>query len=864
MKRLLKQLKPILYALPIAASTLTAETPPDARIHDLDAFIVEQTAMLQPESLSPLSARVTTLFGEDLDVMGSPRAVSVITPEVQALLGIEDYDTLPRFGAGTQRKNYFGLAGSAFLRGARAGTYFNGMLRAYQRNQMPMSFGSLEGLQLVKGPAPANLSPTLVGGFVVQQPKQPFYDRARSEVQLQVGSDNHRRLQWDAGAPFLLSDRPAAFRVSTTFNRADRFYERIQHDFESIYGALKVRLSNRLELFIGGEIYNFRSSEVPGYNRPTQDLIDNRNYIIGEAPDLRSSEWGGNAVRSLLEYPYTLVASPALQALAISGNIARERIPENLRSEMIYLGDAAGRSQVYRLHPADQIPGFVYGNDPDRLNALMQGAQAALDQIDPTLQDAYLYTPEYFAAGGSVLTEPISARTILADERDRVDSEDFIFFADLDGRIDSDRSWRWRFFSEGLKTEKFSTYGFAMDTRQFIANTALEWHQRLPDQSTSFTAGIDLRGSYAKMLQDFDAEPFSRRDLTQPISGNSVVLTGPQRGPDGLNYWSTFGTASQVSQLYQTAAFISARSAIRSDFELFYGLRAEQAWYRGKLPTELDRASDQQRADRRQTGSEFLYQVSLNPIWKPHAQFHIYGALQVGKAVSPGDGGTIAGPSTFTDVELYEVGLKTRSEDEQFFLSLALYHWDQANFSNRDASARPLYGRGLEVESTYSPREWLSFLFAFTAQRTVLKTATLGFGTVYLTEEEWALRGGILNGADNRDISATNPDRVMSGLPELSSHLYTLIDLPAGWSFGGGPLWRDAHWNDMGRNLRIPSSVLWNAHLGWEHNHFSLRLRVDNLFDTDTMIALEPIFAANTLILPGEGRSWRLSANYQF
>lgn len=864
MKRPLKTLKHILYAMPVILTTGLAETPSESRIHDLDAFVVEQTAMLQPESLSPLSARVTTLFGENLSVMDSPRAVSVITPEVQRLLGIEDYDTLPRFGAGTQRKNYFGLAGSAFLRGARAGTYFNGMLRAYQRNQMPMSFGSLEGLQMIKGPAPANLSPTLVGGFVIQQPKQPFYDRARSEVQIEFGSDNHRRLQWDAGAPFLFGDKPAAFRLSTTLNRADRYYDRIEHDFESIYGSMKVRLSNRLELFIGGEYYNFRSSEIPGYNRPTQDLINNRNYIIGEAPDIRSSVWQGNAVRTLLVYPYTMIVDQSLQALAIPGDIARDRIPDYLRTEMIYLGDSNGRDQVYRLRPANEIPGFVYGNDPARLALLMHEAQAALDQIDPSFQDAYLYTPEYLAAGGEVLTETISRRNILADERDRVDSEDFIFFADLDGRIDSERSWRWRFFSEGLKTEKFSTYGFAMNTRQFIANTVLEWHQTLPDRKTSFTTGIDFRGSYAKMLQDFDAEPFSRRDLTQPITGNSVVLTGPQTGPDGLNFWSTFGTASQVSQLYQSAIFLSTRSEIRPDFEIFFGVRGEQAWYRGKLPSELDRVSEQQREDRRLSGSEFLYQLSINPIWKPSSQLHLYGAVQIGKAVSPGDGGTIAGPTTFTDVELYEIGLKARSEDEQFFLSLAVYHWDQANFSSRDASARPLYGRGLEIESSYSPQEWLSFLFAFTAQRTVLKTGTLGFGTVYLTEEEWALRGGILNGADNRDISASNPDRVMAGLPELSSHLYTVIDLPAGWSFGGGPLWRDAHWNDMGRNLRIPSSILWNAHLGWENDRFSIRLRVDNVFDTETMIALEPIFAANTLILPGEGRSWRLSANYQF
>lgn len=855
---------PVTGMLLLYAATSTHGAPREETVIDLDAFIVEQTQQAQPESLSPLGTRVKSLFGQELDLMDTPRAVSVITPATRDMLGIDSYDALSKVASGTQRENYFGLAGSAFLRGARAGTYFNGMLRAFNRNEMPMSFGALEGLQLVKGPSPANLSPTLVGGFVLQEPKQPFYDRARSEVKISYGSRNSRRLQVDTGAPFMLGERPAAYRLSYTGNRANRYYDNIRHDYDSIYGSMKVQLSSRQQLFFGAEYYNFRSSEAPGYNRPSADLIRNRQYIIGEAPDITSSAWNNTVVRTLVEYPYNMIVDPAMHALAIRGDIARQRIPENLRQHMIDLSTPQGREQVYRLQASDDVPGFVYNGNPAVLAAMQATTATALAQIDTPLEDAYLYTPEYFAAGGKVLTDEISRRSILADSRDKADSQDFIFFADLETRLDSERSWRLKFFSEGMETEKESTYGFAMHTRQMLANLVWEWQQILPDQRTTYSAGIDLRGSYAQMAQDFDAEPFSRRDLTQPIRGNSVVTAGPQTGPDGQNYWSTFGGASNLSHLQQLAAFFSGKTQLHEKFELMYGLRAEQAWYRSRLPAKVDRATDAFRESRRDQGADQLYQVSLNPLWKVHSQIHLYGALQFGKAVSPADGGTIAGQSTITDVELYEFGIKARSPDDRFFMSMAVYHWNQSTFSIRDASALPLRGQGFELETIYSPLDSLTLIGGFTAQRVHLRTELLGFGALFLTEEEWALQGGILNAAGGRNVRSSNPDHVMDGVPELSAHLYAAWELPAGFRISGGPLWRDSHWHDMGRNLKIPSAVLWNAQLYWEHGNFSLRLHVDNIFDKDTMIALEPIFAAGTLILPGEGRSWKLSAGYQF
>jgi hypothetical protein len=834
-------------------------------VFDLDAFSVEQTALSRPESLSPADARTGLLFGEELGYLDIARGFTAISAATRQLLGIDDLESLATYGAGSQRVNYFGLAGAPFMRGARAATYFNGMLRAYQRNEMPLSFGSAEGLQLVKGPTPANLSPGLVGGLLNQEPKSPYYDRARGSLELGVGAFATRHWQLDAGAPLLLGRRPAAYRVSYSGHRAERAYDFIRHDYDSLYGALKIKLDARRSLFVGGELYDYRSSEAPGHNRPTPQLLATRAYVLGEPPDLSSAAWGGTAVRTLTEYPYTQLVQPALHALAVPGEIARAEIAPGLLGLLINLNEPAQLERVYALRPAAAVPAYVHGGDPATLAHLQAAARAALDQVDVRTQDAYVYTPAYFAAGGRALTRTISRTRILADPRDFADARNFIAFADLDTRLDGDRSWRLRGFAEGLESDKVSTYGFAMRTRQMLANLLAEYRAQAGFWDSSWSAGLDWRIHYGKMLQDFDAEPFSRRDLTRAtISGNSVVAAGAATDPAGQRLWSSYAGATQLSHLQQVATFITGRSRPTERLELFYGARVEQAWYRTALPAEVAAASPAERAARRAADDVQLYQLTFNPLYRIHPGLSAYLALQLGRAIAPADGGTIAGRSSFTDVELSEAGLKGVALARRLAWSLAAYHWDQATYSTRDAAANPLRARGLEFESTWSATDRLTLLAAFTAQRVHLRQETVGFGAIPLDEQGWALNGGILNGAGGRDVRARNPDMVFAGVPEVSAHLYAVAQLPGNLQLSGGPLWRDGHWSDMGRTLRIPSSVLWNLQLAWQRGPWQVSARVENLFDAAYWIALDPVFAAGTLVLPGERRRWDVTVRYAF
>jgi outer membrane receptor protein involved in Fe transport len=840
----------------LAATSLRGDNVESQQIVELEAFIVEETAQTQPETLSPLSVRMDSLFGEDMTALEIPRAVTVLSPEMRELLQVDSYEALDRFGAGTQRLNFFGLAGSAFLRGTRAGTYFNGMLRAYQRNEMPMSFGALDGLEIIKGPVPANFSPTLVGGAVNQRPKSPFYDMARGAVEIEFGSWDQRQLQVDYGAPLTLLGKPAAYRVSYTGHRSERYYENVPNDFDSLYGAVKIKLSNRHRLFLGGEIYDFRSSEIPGINRPTQDLIKSGRYVIGEPALLTSSTWDNEVVRPLVSFPYTFSVNPALFALAVPGEIARERIDSSLLSHMLDLNNPDVIESIYEPVDISSVPGFAsWGHS---------GASGYLAQVDKQVQDAYIYTPAYFEAGGTVLTKQLQKNRVLADPGDVADSRDYIAFADLETRLDGDQRLLTRFFLEDLTTTKSSTYGFAFNSEQLVLQGKIEYQRILDSVFSSVSTGLDFRYTDALVLQDFDAEPFSRRDLSlDGISLNSIVRAGGAISPDGLNNWSSFSTASLHSELLQAAWYMDGVIELGERLKVYYGGRLEHAEYDVELPEEIDRVSAETRAARRSSGDEFLWQAHLNPHLEIAPDVYLYGALQMGKALAPGDGGTVSGTDSFTDAELFETGLKANLLDGRLYTSVSTYHWDQATFSTRDASARPLRAKGVEWEIAYSPTDRLTLLGAFTAQRVNLRTDVLGFGAIPQSEEGWALNGGILNATGGRS-APDNPDMVFAGMPEVTAHLYAAYKLPYGFQLSGGPIWRDGYYHDMQRAMRIPSYVLWTAQLRYDAENWWMRLHVENLFDEEYWIGQEPVFSAGTLILQGSARRYQVTAGFKF
>lgn len=794
-----------------------AQTPPQpggGAVTVLEKFIITESAGYRTGDVLPTSRPVDSVFGEGQSVLDLPRAVTVLTPELMRRFDLQSLGDLGRIGAGTQPANYFGIAGTPYLRGVKASVFFNGMARAYQRNEMPVSFGSLEALDLVKGPAPSHLGPVPEGGYANFIPKSPYFDRARGSIAVTAGTYGYRRAQIDYGSPVMLGSRPAAYRVSLTAQNADSYWDNVGNDYVSAYGALKVRLGENVSLSTGTEYYDFHSNENPGWNRVTQDLIDRGEYIIGESQNIVSAAWGGIADQSLITFPGAFTGQPA-----------------NFRALILPTATAEARL----------APGLL---------ALMEDRRAS--------DGGYRYTQAYFDAGGKPLTDKIDGSTVLSDPTDYANARDFLWFLDLVSTRNPDRTITWKSLVEQLETDKHSSYGYGMATEQLIVENKLLVEQReLHPADTTLIYGASLRYSYGWTVQDFAAEPFNRRDISRPtISANSRVPTGGDLDPNGRNLWSASIGGSTESDLGQGALFATARTRWAEQFDTILSLRAESLRYSADLPVEVNRATLAQRLAAERSGEKHHGSGSLSTVWRVRPDTTLYASYQRGTALQPGQGGTVNSKSNFASAELKELGAKLSLLDGRLFAGLAAYQWENARFNDRENRAERLRGRGVEFELTWAPTDKLSVIASAGSQR-VFRLDPLGFRARYGTPERIALESGSFD-AGVTPTPALNPQLIYPGTPEAQAKFDVAWQITAAWGWSVGAVWSHAFYHNFERTLVLPESLVWRSSLHWQRGSWQVRLSVENLFNEDYFLGADPTFSHNDLVTkaaPTEGKA---------
>ncbi|GAB5562722.1 MAG: hypothetical protein SynsKO_43690 [Synoicihabitans sp.] len=819
----------------------------DEPVTELEQFIATESALADSGDLLPTSRPTSSVFGE-LSVWETPRAVTVLTPELMARFDIQDFADIERIGAGTQQTNYYGVPGTPILRGAIGGVFFNGIQRAYQRNEMPLSFGAFEALDVVKGPAPAHFGASQAGGYTNLLPKSPYFDQRRSRVALEIGTEDDYRAQFDTGAPFLLGDRPAAYRLSITGQHGGTPYDRVRNDFVSVYGSLKIQLSPDSTLFTGAEAFRFKSNENAGWNRPTQQLIDRSQYVIGEPINIASPAWEGRANR------YLLYRNPALV------------IPGDLVDAAVTAGTITGaqRDALWNL-----------GDPNERALAYANFGAADLTGIEQT-SAGYQYTPAYFSAGGTVFTAPIAAGNVLASNDDFADAENLLYFADYTRRRDSGSQLRAQFQIDYIKTDKQSTYGYAAATEQLVTELKVSDTREIEFASTNLTSGLSARRADSELRQDFFDEPFSRRDILRPrISGNSVIPVGNQTDPAGVNFWSPTaqGGANAHSTLWQLSAFAFAQSELTEDLTLFTSLVGTHAPYKTRYPDGVDRVAVDDPVREPVSSEKDFASASISPVWAVSDTLRIYATLQRGTSIDPIDGGAIIGRGNFADNEMDELGLKLANGEQTLFASLAVFQWEQTAFNVRENNAEELEGQGIELEFTYAPNDRFA-LIGSVGRQEVNRRTPLGFRSIPLTEEQWALYGGQLNspfsgiapapGFGPFSAPASNPDLEYPGSPQDQAKLHVSTALFAGFRLSTGIRWNDSYWHNFDRTMRLPSATIIDASLAWQSENWNVTLHGFNLGDADVFTGAEPVFGANTLLTRAPGPTAKLVVSRRF
>lgn len=805
----------LLLSVSLLSASLGAQEEP---LTELEEFIATESRIEDTASL--LSNRpIDSLYGTARALVDLPRSVTVINAETMARLGLEDVYDLPRAVPGSSVVNYYGVPGIPTTRGLFTGIYFNGMQRVWNRNGYPTSFGSLEAMDYVRGPAPGSYSAASPGGFVNFVPKSPYFDATRGSVSLAVGSYDKYVTKVDVGGPTLLLGKPTAWRISITNQDADSYYTGIFNDYFSAYGSLKMRISDTISIFTGGEFYRHRSKENPGWNRVTQNLIDNGQYLIGSPLN--------DLTGATVTFPGPFGGSVTVNN-STPGFVSREALETTSPFGGI-------RGQFARGSP------FVPANFSASLAASLQYLSALNNPTGATVA--------------------LSRRSVLTDPADFADADTYLFFFDTIANPREGFRFTNKFFLDSYKRQKESTYGYG----EFGENLTLE-NKILIEQSFDALAGLDIAYGASVRYEDslakteFTVEPFGRRDLSQPPTQNDRLFTGDQLDSNGSNFWDPFG--SYDTQLWTFGTFLTADLKVTDAFAIIGSARVDHATWERMRPADVQSGFGAPAGATLPGGGKTYYNFSISPSLKVAPGVVTYATYQVGTSYQGFyvSGGVSAGDANYQESSLAEAGIKASLLEGKLFAGASIFHMDLVNFDTRGGQATPQRGRGIELETTYDSGAGWSVLANATWQEHFFRTATIPGGFIPLTEAGFLLYGG---GAYLDFGGRPNPGGARYGIPEFTFNVLGKYEFSNGWGISGGPSYTDSMFGNPDKTITLPSALVWSGQVFYRKDDWELTLAVNNITDEKFFYAQEA-FSANAIILPSEPTTWEVTLKYKF
>ena len=265
------------------------------------AFAQEETEVKEKDvekiqvtgSLGSLPGQdVESVFGFGKSILETPRSASTISQEQMERFNVSDIDELVAFAPGTFTQSFFGVAGSLDVRGTPGEVYFRGVRRLDNPGNYPTPIGASSSVDIVRGPASPIYGPAKIGGYLNFNPKSAkvgrgqYLDSPTGQFSYTTGSWDKNVLTAEVGGPGKLAGKELGYYIYAEQENSDSYYRNSETDQTVLQAAFDMDLTENLSVEFGGMYHKYDGNQNAGWNRVTQDLIDNGTYITGNAKPL--------------------------------------------------------------------------------------------------------------------------------------------------------------------------------------------------------------------------------------------------------------------------------------------------------------------------------------------------------------------------------------------------------------------------------------------------------------------------------------------------------------------------------------------------------------------------------------------------
>ena len=799
----------------------------------------------------------SSAFGLDKSLYETPRSITEISEDLVDKFALRSVDDLVRLTPGAFTSSFFGIKGAMDIRGEPADNYFRGFRRIANPGAFNTIVRGAEKLEVMRGPVSPLYGSGSVGGQLNYTPKSAkvggskYIDEVTGEVSVTVGSYNQRILSGSLGIPLEIGGKYGGLQVFAEVEDSESFYDGYEPSSELIQAAVDFDLSDSTTLQFGVQYQTTDSIQVPGWNRVTQDLIDNGTYITGAAP-IRNSD-NPIGAETLLPQESSFIApfAPSFLNNAFS----------NVNS-WCTAADAGAGNAMYNGFEVSCAGGF--GNF----------------LADRSLDNPYALT--------DVGTAQIDHQTTFIDDHDYADTTAITAYFDITHEFDSGTVWKNEAFYDYMDHTKYQSWGFTAfypDAFLYELRSSLTFEYEGDGFMANSIVGVNYRKEELDNYAAWMDETFDFRDITVGPTANDRIspasfdpyqnatllydADGNVTGVDGTltrNFNEVhLSKTANVGTFFLTDVTYGKLSLLLGARYDYFDVESENGWvaYLGDPQGNgVVSGSD--------TAFSFNTSLSYNADgiipYVTYSESNSLSTNQLGGIIPT----TIENSQYIQESTLQEIGIKMNLLDNRLYTAVAWYDQDKTYRDSQTGALVAVYGDGLEFEMRALVNENLSIL----ATATHTNTEEVSNGAL-----------AVINGADFAAQNGLNPEDVYGGriagprsafvgmntrmerggLPDNIVSIYGTWaqELGAGDVTGSlGLTWVDETYTDIMQTVMLPSYSIVNGSVSYAQGPFTGLLQVNNLMDEDYFTSAD--LFDSVVVKPSAGRTFSLTLTYAF
>jgi iron complex outermembrane receptor protein len=773
---------------------------------------------------------VKSIFGFNKSILETPRSVSTISEELMDRMNMQDIDELITVSPGSFTQSFFGVAGGLDVRGTPGETYFRGVRRLDNPGNYPTPIGASDRVDIVRGPASPIYGPSKIGGYLNFNPKSArieetgaYIDENEGAISYTTGSWNKSILTAEVGGPAEFAGKPMGFYLYGELEDSDSFYTNAPGVEQTLVQAsFDMDLNDTIQIQFGAMYHDYAGAQNAGWNRISQDLIDNGTYITG---------------------------SPAPLDTNGDGSISHQEFDVD--------GDGFTDLNPYAFWADGTV-----GNTTS--------SPLTYDDFSFFFTDASLLALN--DAGTAILDPKL---TLIASD-DTLENTVTTLYFDIVADLDSGWEIKNQLFYEEYQNLNENAYGFSQFHDTYVIEDKLVFSKTYTFDSliASVQLSPSIRYTDFEHGDDYTNEYFGRRDLTGPSTALDRRLLSTRIDDDYTEYY--IGEYTNLGLAFLTD--LSWENGI----SLLIGARHDRIDMESRQPVDklLLASSNNFCTDGSCIDVSAENDVSGNS-WTVSLSYDIansgiipYVTISEQATVIAGQGAeltvsNVASGGAFDSSELTEFGVKGELlEDGRLYFSLSHYEQERTDFSAQSiVTNQAVETEGTEFEVRWAVNESLFVGATYTNVEAINLSSLAGgdrfsfFGVedLPLVAPE-LLFGGQVAGPVN--VAASGGRR--AGMPENIYSLYGTYLFDNGLTISASMTDVDGVFSGFSNSIKLPAYTLYNMTLGWESEQWKFSLTGKNLTDERYFRSNFPNLFGSTIVLPELPRHFVAKAQYTF